>query len=76
MFITSSGTSQKKNKQGLSYGWTITDFTLIERWVPDDILNQSGRFSKEEAGLKIREQIRRNEKGIDDKSIERFIGRI
>jgi len=74
MFITVCGVSQKENKEGLPYGWHVTDYDLVERWCSREICHQSLEFSAREAGKMIKDHIRKNKPDMDEKEIEKFIG--
>lgn len=74
MFITVCGASQRKNKEGIPYGWFVTDYDLVERWVDEKIYTERVRFSAKEAGTKIKEHIRKNKPDMNENSIIKFIG--
>lgn len=74
MYITVCGSSQKKDKEGNAYGWFITEYDIVERWVEKEIFNKRKQLTAEEAGIRFSTHIKQKVGDITDKDIRRFIG--
>ena len=71
-YITMTGRKQKKNKNGIEYGWNSTVFTTVEHFWAErgvSLPEPDGSESYE----KIRRQILRLNPGAEEKNIRKFI---
>lgn len=74
MFITVCGASQKKNKEGIPYGWFITKYALVEEWIDEIYYSSPNMIPADEAENRIKGHICRLIPDMTDKNIKRFIG--
>ena len=72
MFITMTGRKQKKNKDGIEYGWNSTVFTTVENfWAERGF--EIPELDAEESYEKIRQQILLLNPTAEEKTIRKFI---
>lgn len=72
LFVTMTGSRQKKNKYGTEYGWNSTVFTTVEHFWEDRGFSLPV-LDAEESYEKIRQQILRLNPTAEEKTIRKFI---
>lgn len=74
MFITCSGTKQKRNQQGEPYGWPATAYQTVEAWAGKGLIEEANQIDPQEARKMIIEQVKTILPNSDPKKIKRFLG--
>ncbi len=74
MFITISGTKQKRNQKGEPYGWPATAYQTVELWAGEELIETAGKTDPQEAREEIIAHIKLHAPGADLKKIKKFLG--
>lgn len=73
LFITISGQTYKTSKDGQPYGWPVTTFKTIDKFIDDDILTASQKINPEESFHIIQRRILQLNPDASTKKIQKFI---
>ncbi|MDR2909128.1 MAG: hypothetical protein LBU86_04525 [Oscillospiraceae bacterium] len=73
LFVTVSGTAQKRNKYGEEYGWHTTCFCLTESFWPPEVFERAGKLDKGKAIDAITERVYRLNPAANGKKVKKFI---
>jgi hypothetical protein len=74
MDITVFGASRRKNRRGEYYGWLVSEYTTVEQWAGDEVLEMASKITREEALSIIVSRVREIVPAITDKEICSFLG--
>ena len=73
MYLTMCGRQPKISRKGEEYGWASTVFCTVEEYFGENIIDEAGRISEQEAINRITDQIYRLNPDAELKKIMKFI---
>lgn len=73
MLLTICGETQRVNRDGIPYGWSINVFTTPERFWGEDFIEEAGDMDSDESYAKIFARIREYNTSASDAEVRKFI---